>query len=989
MPVTQSDTFLCRMVCSEWNNGLATPTYFVSQKKKKGFFSRIQDALDTIPPNSRVEVIGGGTFTEKITVERPVELCVKTGDVAAVLCFRSTTLIISAETALLRGFIVDTDSSCPSVVVTGGRCVIQHCCISSLEVNGMACPTVQVCRFGALKGQCVHLRQKAGCFFQSCVFTGVTGCTILVESSGPTTFSDNIIAGSSQGQVWIRGLLDHDSAPVEPRFMFNFIVDRLEISQEIIHQMGGIDFGPLDKMSQPITQRNSGATDNVLTNTAIPAAILSGADILAGNIGEVEKELRELPPKLPGMRVSLVNAQKMFLANLLNENITDPAVCVGKGFSAAFLIEGPRAQPRLEHNTIQGCKLHGFVLRQEAGGWFEGNCLSKNKGWAVLLESTGGSTVGSRSLDGGIVKDKTEVIPTFVSNHISSNRGGMKICGTPVRVQQENVFFSNRGPQIYIEGGHEMILVDRVVFRNVAGAAVWCVGGGGGTVSGCEFESCGVAFRLERYAHLSVSRCIVDTGGVGAYITQGARGVFSRCVFNDILQVGASIHHASRPTFKSCAFLSCNQGLLISQNSRPEIIHCAMQDCHKKSIEVTRQAQPHVAFCVILGGSGTEGAVHCTNRSGGSFFRNRITRHFGLAAIVVENESDPLFDSNIIDRSAKDGIIVQYRGCGVFRHNVISSCRKTGVVITGPDTAPVFRLNFFINHGEQGLLISDSLGYAVVEKNIFLSSTGRCHVRLSTVSSRTAAVQEIQKGSAAQESLCKPVVDDSEENERRKSSVGGSRTFFSGRGSAGFPSEGGGALSRENSPALPLLVMSSHSTFQQPVKPAVEWVDRHCIIRGNLLGASCYAGVCMEGEVHAMLQGNSISYCRYGVLVYGNDARVVLLENRVSHCTGGVVVYDKAEVCLTSNLIHSISPGSAVSVVNASKVGIAFNVILGCQQGIFLHSIQEDALVLGNVIRECVSSAIYQKKAVSQKSRILQNVMKENGVEIITTRKKG
>lgn len=989
MPVTQADSFLCRMVCSEWNNGLATPTYFVSQKKKKGFFSRIQDALDSIPPNSRVEVIGGGTFTERISVERSVELCVKPGDVAAVLSFRSSTIVISAENALLRGFIVDTDASGPSVMVTGGRCMIQNCCISSLEVSGMACPTVQVCRFGALKGPCVHLRQKAGCFFQGCVFTGVTGYTILVESSGLTTFSGNIIAGSSQGQVWIRGLLEHGDAPVEPRFMFNHIVDRLEISQEIVHQMGGIDFRPLDKMNQSITQRNSGATDNVYTNSAIPAALLSGADILSGNIWEIEKELRELSAKQPGMRVSLVNAQKMFLANLLTENITDPAVCIGKGFSAAFLIEGPRAQPHLEHNSIQGCKLHGLVLRQEAGGWFVGNCLSKNKGWAVLLESTGGSKAGSRSVDGGIVKDKTEGIPTFVSNHISSNRGGIKICGTPVRLLQENVFFSNRGPQIYMEGGHEMIFVDRVIFRNVAGAAVWCVGGGGGTVSGCEFESCGVAFRLERFAHPFVSRCIVDTGGVGAYITQGARGVFSRCVFNDILQVGASIQHAARPTFKSCAFLSCNQAFLISQHSRPDILHCAMQDCRKKCIEVTRHAQPHVAFCVILGGSGTEGAVHCTHRGGGYFFRNRITRHFGFASIVVENESDPLFDSNIIDRSAKDGIVVQYRGCGVFRHNIISSCRKTGVVITGSDTAPVFRLNFFINHGEQGLLISDSLGYAVVEKNIFLSSAGRCHVRLSTVSSRTVAAQEMRKGSATQESLGRAVVEDSEKTERRQWSARGSRSFLSRRGSAGLPWEGSGALSRERNAAFPLLMTPSNSTFQQPLKTAVEWVDRHCVIRGNLLGASCFAGVCMEGEVHVLLQGNIISYCRNGVLVYGNDAHVVLLENRISYCTGGVVVYDKAEACLMSNLIHSISPGSAVSAVNASRVGIAFNVILGCQHGIFLHSIQEDALVLGNVICKCVSSAIYQKHGVSQKSRILQNVMKENGVEIFTTRKKG
>lgn len=1136
MPVHRSEAFFCRMIPSEWNQGLATPTYFVSQKKKKSFFTRIQDALDTVPPHSRIEVVGGGLFNEKLTIDRPVELCVKRGGVAAVLNCRATTLTLSAETAFIQGFIIDADSAGPCVVVTNGRPTIRHCCISGLEVTGTACPAVDECRLGATKGPCVHLCQKGGGFFQNCVFTGVTGHTILVESTGAATFSYNTIGSASQGQVYIRGLAEAGAPPVTPHFTLNTMVDRLEEAQDNVNYMGGIDFSPLDRMVFPINQRNSGAVENAWSNTTHATTGLSGAEILAGNCREMEKELRELPTKQVGMRVSLVNAEKIFLANLQHEEFTDPVVGIGgRGFSASFLVEGPRAQPHLSQNTIQGCKLHGIVLRQDAGGWYEGNYISKNKGWAILLEpsgkpggslssphreppppplpsshavagehasvslSTSMATPATSAPSNGKAKKKetgeggmggrkdgegttsttvpttgdtsgqastghlnTGIIPSFVTNHITSNRGGMKICGVPVKVQQQNVFFSNRGPQIYVEGGHPELLIDRASFRSVAGTAVWCVGEGGGTLRGCEFENCGVAVRCEKLAHPRLSRCTMDACAMGAYVTHGAKGTFSHCVFNDNRQVAARVEAYSRPTFSHCHFLSCTQALHISHASHAHVLHCTMQDCPRKTIEITEQAQAYVAYCAIQGGNGEEGAIRVTQRAGGIFYRNCITRHFGSAAVVVEEGGDPVLESNTIEEHAEDGILVQQGGHGTFCHNIISQCGSSGVVITGPGSAPVFRLNFFLQNKRHGVLwMYDPQGGAVVEKNFFLASGGaRCHILLSTVHPQIVAAKK--RAQLAMErkapTLLRRRSGDSgggggsgrkKSSVRRKKSVTSSMDRLFRSGSLALSTErrrssrsGKRSLGRLESgvghSSLILAAPLSRMRMEKRTGP-------YSILRGNHLGPSCYVGIVVEGVVQALLHGNTIGFCRHGVLVYGRPPRpppapaatapnsshpsgneykplpprtsstrkgedvgeeegvdaeegyegtgrdtcVVLLDNRISHCQGGVGVYERAEVSLVANFIQSIVPGSGISVVNASRVGLAFNVILQCQHGIFLHSVGEDALVIGNVLRHCVHTAIYQCKGMPAKSRIFQNVMKENGADIFTSRRKG
>eukprot|EP00796_Vickermania_ingenoplastis_P012038 gene12038-8291_t len=891
MPSHVEEMRLCRMTPSSWKSGLSTPTYYVSQKRHKGFFRRIQEAVDEVPPNSRIEIVGGGTFMEKVVINKPLELCVSKNNDNPVVMFRSTVFTLQSDEVLLDGIIVQAESTMPSLIISSGRPLLKHCEIKGMEVSGSACPTIEECRFGDAKGHSIHIKQRAGGTYFRNVINGSGGYSVLIESVGDILFSYNTIAGSHLGQVSIR---PSEEGMVRPRFTLNRITDDLDEAQAHLQSHVGGDAGNAD-ISGGGGGDGGGQTMNIF-------------------------KLVELPVKQTGMKVQLMpsNRSKICL-NLEDDDVIDPALHEDSNY-AGISAQGKGVLPYFMRNTIATCKLHGLVIKNGAGGTYEANYFTGNKGWAVFLEDT-----------------YTTDTPYFTHNHIAANGGGVKIVGCPATFEGYNVIFGNKGPQFFLDGGHEKIVLEHNMFRNCSRTAIWCVGAGGAEIARNDFESCGIAVRLERLADPRIVQNTFDSCTVGVLATNGSRGQFTDCIFSDISRVGALIQHSAHPSFTRCSFYSCSLGLQITKFGGGFFEGCTVQDCLKTSVEITDGGAPRLSNCVIRDGG--QVGVLCARHAGGAFHRCQILRHAGSAVSICDG-SDPVMETNLIGLSEGDGVVISCGGCGLFLRNIIYECGASGVVVTGPGSGPVLRHNYILDCGRQGLLMFDTQGTAVCEKNIFLGSH-RCHVLLSV--NEQQVVASLSSGKAGRHFLqaigkLKPATNDS----FLRTHTG---TFNSTSGKTGTGTVPGMASSGR---------------------------PRHMLIRDNIMWKSVWAGVIVDGSISAVLRGNTISGCRHGVLVYG-EGHVTLLQNALEGLESGIGLCQESSADVVANLFQNISPGAAISAMNVYRSTLAFNMITQCDTGIYLRSAVGDVLVFCNLVRLAKRFGLYQHPDVVKSSRVYHN----------------
>lgn len=882
--------YISRLLPSKWRNGAAIPTYYVSQLKKKGFYQRIQEAVESVPPNSRIEIVGGGTFCEAVVIRKPLELGVNKNSATPTLTFRSTVLTLRSDNILVEGISIHTESMLPAVVISDGSPTMQHCSIKGLEVCGTATPTVEDCSFSGFKGHAIFLRQQSGGYYTRNWVSSLGGFCVMVESTGKTMFSFNTICNSLSGRVCIRSPSTEDGI-VEPQFSLNRLIDETEESNGKKKQSG----------APGIESQSSSMTLNMLAG---------------------------LPVKQTGMRVHLLPAKIDDGMKNNDDDLSNPLLADESSGESGFVVTGANSQPQLSQNTVNGSHRHGLVIKEGAGGVYSGNYFVGSKSWGILITDN---------------DSKMKSIPVLTSNQISANGGGIKINRCPVHIKDHNVIFGNLGPQIFIDGGHPDLLVDECDFRSSPGTAILCKGNGGGMVSGSEFDNCRICVRLDAMAEMTFKKNTFDGCDYGVEALNGARSEFIECVFSDLTKVGAFVHHSAQPAFRNCSFLSCCIGIQIAHRARGFFKSCTIQDCAKTGIEISDFSYPEFRNCVIRDGNGANGVL-ITQHSGGKFVRNQIIRHRGSTAVSVAENADPIFVNNVIGLMEHSGLWISRGGCGLYLNNLFFGCLVSSVVITGPGSGAVLRQNYIVNSGRQGLLMYDSEGSAVCEKNIFIGS-GRSHVLLSINDS-------LIFGSVTEK---KNVNGDN--GKRELSQTVASPRFIPG--------------TREVKPPFPSL--SSLPTLRTPASTFTQYMT----LRENAMLRSNYAGIIVEGNIFASLKGNIISQAQQGVLLYG-DGHVVMMENQIERCEGGLTISDDVSADVVGNVFQKIMPGSAIATVNSCKSAIAFNSFLDCHHGLYLRSCLEEIIVFSNIFCRSTKVAIFMNPNIEKRVQLCKNAMKDN-----------
>lgn len=892
---------LCRMTPSAWKSGLSTPTYYVSQKKHKGFFRRIQEAVEEVPPNSRIEVVGGGVFTEKILINKPLELAVSKNNETPVLSFRSTVVTLHADEVLIEGFTIRSESTMPSVVITNGKPLLRECRIRGMEVANGASPVVEECQFADAKGHGIHLKHRSGGTFYRNVIGASGAYGVLVESVGEINFSYNTIAGSHLGQVCVRS---SDEGVVNPRFNLNRITDDLDAAQQHLQTAGPADAGGGTDLGSGRSKEAGGGPMNIF-------------------------KLVELPVKQTGMKVQLMPSNKnKFTFSLEDEDVTDPALLEDSTCAAGISVCGKGVQPHFTRNTIAACKLHGLVVKSGSGGIYEANYFTGNKGWAIFIEET----------------DATD-IPYFTHNHVAANGGGVKVCGCPTTFESFNVIFGNKGPQVLILGGHPQLIIDHNMFRNCSRSAIWCIGNGRAEITRNEFESCGIGIRLERGASPTISQCSFDSCCVGVLGTNGGRGSFHDCMFTDVTRIGAMLQNSSHCSFKRCNFYSCGIGLQLTRYSGGTFDGCTVQDSTKISVDVSEGAMPVFTQCVIRDGDGSCG-VSFTRHGGGSFFRNQIFRHSG-PAIAVSEGSDPYMDGNLIGLSSSDGVVVSRGGCGVFVNNIICECAASGVVITGPGSAPVLRQNYILDCGRQGLLLFDPKGQTVCEKNVFVGSR-RCHVLLSVNEPQVVASLSTGRGNRPLLStFSRSVGTDSFTKSNTTSSYAGTHTgTFSGSRT--------GTLMGTMQMAEPQcdLVIRNNIMWKSVWAGVIVDGTVRAYLYGNTI-SSCRHGVLVYGDGHVTLLQNAFENLEGGIGL-GQDADVDVIANIFQRVSPGAAIstLNIFKCTIAFNAITNCDTGVYLRSATGEVVVLSNIIRLAKKCAVYQHAdVVKSSRIYSNVMR--------------------------------------
>lgn len=901
---------MCRMTPSSWAGGLSTPTFFVSQKRRKGYYHRIQDAVDEVPPSSRIEIVGGGTFLEKVTINKPIELTANRMGESPVISFRGVVMVVNASEVLLEGLSIQTESTMSSLVYAGGRGVVRKCRVRGLEVCGTACPTVEECWLGGAKGNSVHIRQKAGGSFFRNTIGNSGGFSILVESIGELNFSYNTVWGSHLGQVCVRSCPDHPQEDVKPNFTMNRITDDLAAAQVHLHKGSGAP--PGDLMAIRDEERFDKPSDVKRTKSIF--------------------KLVEMPVKQAGMKVQLIPSKtSRFTINLEEDEAADPALW--EDSVSGVLIQGNDVKPVFSRNTIAACKLHGLLLKAGASGTYEGNYFTANSGWAIMVEGT-----------------EEKAPPYFTHNQIASNGGGVRVCGCPATFEGFNVIFGNRGPQFFVDGGHEQLLIQHNMFRNCSRTAIWCAGPGGCVIARNSFESCAIGVRLDSLASASFSLNSFEGGSIGV-IANGAQSTFTDCTFSDLEKAGVLAQCSGGSTFHRCSFFSCTTALQFIRGGGGCFSGCTIQDCRKVSVDVADSSNPTLESCIIRDGGGVGLAV--SRCASGHFVKNQIFRHGGAAVEISEN-ADPVLEWNLIGLSPCDGVVVNRGGCGLLVENIIYECASSGVVVSGPSTAPVLRHNFLLDCGRQGLKVTEGQDLLVCEKNVFIGSL-RCHILVPAPSTSLEGTTTLGR------TLLKEVHPVGGTKKREGSLHGTANTFST--------------LFSLNNTTKRSDARGQHSTTVKV---------RHLVIRNNFFWKSKWAGIIIHGPAHVALIGNTIANSRHGVLVYG-EGHFVAIQNALDNCESGITLGEGSVADVVANTFQFISPGSAISTHEVLRASAAFNAIHSCSTGVYVQSAVGDVLVFGNLIREAVRFAVYQTNTVVKSTRLYHNILEKNSSDIYTS----
>ncbi|CAD2220459.1 Right handed beta helix region/Periplasmic copper-binding protein (NosD), putative [Angomonas deanei] len=495
----KEDIMLCRMTASHWKDNQMVPTYFVSQKPRKGYYTRIKEAIQRVPPYSRIEIVGGGTFREKVIVDKPVELGVAKASDPTSICSSSTALVLQTNECHIEGLIIEVESltatpSC-SVSIPTGSSTLKWCTVQSIEVSGTATPTVTECKILDSKAHGLLLTEASGGTYVRNSIYGHVGYSVLVESTGEPQLSYNNISCSGLGAISVKG--SDASSKVCPQFMLNRI-----------------------------------SSGHATARTTVAAAHENG--ILPGY------KLDGLEVKEVGMKVSLMPMDHYAPVMLSDDMATggdDDAIVNNNNTRCAVLISGTYAEPVLTRNNISNCADHGLWLRGGCGGTYEGNYVASNKGWGIVVEGS-----------------KTHA--TFEANHVNSNTGGMKITGSPILVQGENILSGNRGPQVYIANPHADFVFQKNKVQSGSRIGVWCTGSGGGLFTQNVFENSAVAFRVELLADPVVQDCSFELCAIGVYASMASRGKFTHCTFSECSFLQCRLPHPSRAALRGLSVQS-------------------------------------------------------------------------------------------------------------------------------------------------------------------------------------------------------------------------------------------------------------------------------------------------------------------------------------------------------------------------------------------------------------------------------------------------
>lgn len=699
---------LCRMTPSRWRVGQVVPTYFVSSKPRKGYYRRLHEAVNEVPPFSRIEIVGGGVFHERLVIEKPIEVGVDKASDPPTLISKTTPLVLNVSEAYIEGLSIEVESSAPaaaSVIVRTGQPILQWCVLQGMEVGGNACPTVRKCRIMDSRVDGLLLLEEAGGQYLKNSIWGHTGYSVVVASVGESVFSYNSISSSQHGQVCVRepeGESAADHAVVHPQFLLNHLTD--------------------DAQSAKATLPSSNAAGQL--NGVLPSYQLDSMDV-----------------KQVGQRVQLMPVNAPPTGELdYGDTLENIPIIENTSLRCAFLVTGHRTQPVLTCNSISACQQHGLFLRGGCGGVYESNYIATNKGWGLVVQGRAypAPAASAPSLP------SASAPPLFIGNQVCGNGGGVKIGGSAATFTEDNLLLRNRGPQMYVDGAPPDLVVEQNTVTSGNGIGIWSANGGGGSFVKNKFTDCAEAIRVERLADPQYLSNTLEECGIGILVRNAGRGTFRDCTVNDASRVGILVSTASRATFERCQVMACRTGAFVTHGGYGDFEDCEFTSSRLCGFGVSENGCPSVRGCRVT--LGRLDGLRVFHSGRGTFTRNLFAGNDG-SQVHISQDGDPILHENVIGHGSCDGVTVEAGGLGVLTHNIIRTCYECGVSVSGADSAPVLRHNCISDCGYFGLSVTGST-MGTYERNIILrhSKASVCIAGRSVTEERP---QEVAAGPTA------------------------------------------------------------------------------------------------------------------------------------------------------------------------------------------------------------------------------------------------
>jgi parallel beta-helix repeat protein len=268
----------------------------------------------------------------------------------------------------------------------------------------------------------------------------------------------------------------------------------------------------------------------------------------------------------------------------------------------------------------------------------------------------------------------------FTSNRIhSSEKNGVFVRSGDICTMVENDVIGNRGHGIEVaDGGNPNMMRNFIAYNGHCGALVWRGGMGkwianhffGNDTGGVSVSREGKPVMLENHIENNGARgLVVHDNGQGEYrLNIVSRHTEFECVIES---------PTSCPALDSNTFCRGIVGISVIDCAKPVLTSNTVHHMSIVAVEVLSGAEPVMRKNTIRD---NQGPGITLNRCGSATVAdNAVLDNQGIAAIVVEKESNPAIHGNDV-QGGNIGILIT-GGRGIIWKNTISKCRTAGVQV--------------------------------------------------------------------------------------------------------------------------------------------------------------------------------------------------------------------------------------------------------------------------------------------------------------------